>query len=59
MGSASFKVKIRKFGAEVITYFPSIQHGLHRKQNNYGRDREQGELASLLTKIRRGTQAVR
>jgi hypothetical protein len=48
----------KKFWEELtVAYFPMIQHGLHREQKIRGdtkTHRHQGDIISLLTKIREG-----
>jgi hypothetical protein len=47
---------------ELIAYFPLIRHGPPRKLKNYGGrdiDKEQGDLISLITKIKGDIQTDR
>jgi hypothetical protein len=47
---------MKKFWEELISYFPLLRHGLHRKRKKNCGDtqtyRQKGDFISLLTKIR-------
>jgi hypothetical protein len=49
----------KKFWEELMSYFPLIRNGLHRKQKNWGAHRQQGDLISLLKIVRGKRQTDR